>query len=129
MSRLVEDICPYCYACANCHRYLANRSCGGCNDGAKKEGKHGGSNGISLGKEDGEGNNNDDLSTNGSNDGKDITNLGRGLESVDLNPPELALTKEDKKKELTLLEAAAHIKMARAQRELSQVWPQSQHGI
>jgi hypothetical protein len=79
-----------------------NCSYGGRNDGGNKEGKY----------------DNDDLSTNGSNDGKDITNLGHRLESVDLNPPELASTKEDKERELMLLEAAAHIKMARAQRAL-----------
>ena len=92
------------HAFTNRHRYLANCSYGGCNDGGNKEGEH----------------NNDDLSTIGSNDSKDITNLGCGLESMDLNPPESASTREDKEMELMLLEAAAHIKMARAQRALYQ---------
>jgi hypothetical protein len=117
---MVEDICPYCCAFANCHRYLANHSYGGRIDGGNKEGKQGSGNGIGLGKEDGEGNNNDNLSTNSSNDSEDISNLGSGLESVDLNPLELASTKEDKERELMLLEAAAHIKGARVQKALYQ---------
>ncbi len=116
----MEDICPYYYAFANRHRYLANCSNGVHNDGTKKEGKQGSGNSIGIGKEDGEGNNNDNHSTDGSNDGKDSTNLGRGLESVDINPPESVLTKEDKERELMLFETAAHIKMARAQRALYQ---------
>jgi hypothetical protein len=104
VSRPVEDICPYCYAFANRHRYLANRSYGGRNDGGNKEGEY----------------NNNDLSTDSSDEGEDITNLGHQLESVDLNPPELASTKEDEERELMLLEAAVHIKVARAQRALYQ---------
>ncbi len=116
----MEDICPYCYAFANCHRYLANCSYGGCNDGTNKEGKQGGGNGIGLGKKDGEDNNNNNHSTDGSNHGEDITNLGRGLESIDITPPEPASTKGDKERELMLLEAAALIKMARVQRAIYQ---------
>jgi hypothetical protein len=41
--------------------------------------------------------------------------------NVDLNPQEVASTEEDEERELILLEAAAHIKMARAQRALYQV--------
>ncbi len=39
---------------------------------------------------------------------------------MDLNPLELASTKEDKERELMLLETAAHVKKARAQRALYQ---------
>jgi hypothetical protein len=60
VSRQVEDICLYCYAFANCHRYLANCSYGGRNDGGNKESEQGGGNGIGLGKEEGEGNDNND---------------------------------------------------------------------
>jgi hypothetical protein len=103
VSPPVEDIFQYCYAFANRHRYLANCSYRGRNDGGDNIGQH----------------NNEDLSTDGSDDGEDITNLGRGLERVDLNPPESVSTKEGKERELRmLLEAAAHIKMARAQRAL-----------
>jgi hypothetical protein len=44
----------------------------------------------------------------------------RGMMNVDLNPLESALTKEEEERELMLLEAAAHIKMARVQRALYQ---------
>ena len=32
-SKPIEDICAYCYAFANCHKYLANRTMGRGDDG------------------------------------------------------------------------------------------------
>jgi hypothetical protein len=101
VSRPVEDICPYCYAFANCHRYLANCSYGGRNEGGNKGGEH----------------NNDDLRTKAEMTARTSPH---GLESVDFNPPELESTREDEERELMLLEAAMQIKMARAQRSLYQ---------
>jgi hypothetical protein len=42
------------------------------------------------------------------------------MRNVDLNHPEVASTKADKERELMLLQAAAHINIARAQRALYQ---------
>jgi hypothetical protein len=51
----------------------------------------------------------------------DVSHLGiRPVRNVDLNPPEVASAKADKERELMLLQAAAHIKIARAQRALYQ---------
>jgi hypothetical protein len=82
VSRPVKDICPYCYAFANHHRYLANCSCrrgiDGGNDGSNNKGEQGDGIGIGLGKEDKGNGKEDDLSTNsndGSNNGNNVTNL------------------------------------------------------
>ena len=119
VSRLVEDICPYCYVIANCHRYLVN--CGGrCgndggNDGYNNKGKQGDSNGKQE---------QDSLNTNDNDcdNSNKVTNFSsREMTAwVDLNPPEAVSTEVDKERELILLEAAEHIKMARAQRALYQ---------
>jgi hypothetical protein len=119
VSRPVEDICPYCYVFANRHRYLVNQGCGRGNDGDNNsndnKGKQGNDN---IGQELGNLNNND----NNCNNGNNIAYLSsRGMTAnIDLNPPEAASTEEDEERELMLLEAATHIKMARAQRALYQ---------
>jgi hypothetical protein len=109
----IKDICPYCYACANRNRHLVQRG-GGCGNDGDNKGK-GNSNGLGQGKgkmyignADGNGN-------------KEVANIAiRRITRVDLNPPKLASTNEEEERELMLLEAAAHIKMARAQRALYQ---------
>jgi hypothetical protein len=111
--RQVEDICLYCYFFANRHRYEGKHS-GNHGDDSVNKGD-GDNNGLGLGK--GKGNEGD---ANGNGD-KDIANLAsRRMTIVDLNPLESALTKEEEERELMLLEAVVHIKMARAQRALYQ---------
>jgi hypothetical protein len=119
VSWLVKDICPYCYVFANCHRYLVN--CG------RRRGNDGGNDGYNNEGEQGNGNSKqeqDDLNTDDKDcdNGNKATNLSsHGMTvSVDLNPPEMASTEEDKEREPMILEAAEHIKMARAQRALYQ---------
>jgi hypothetical protein len=34
VSKPIEDICAYCYAFANCHKYLANHAMGHGDDGS-----------------------------------------------------------------------------------------------
>jgi hypothetical protein len=66
----VKDICPYCYAFANGHRYLANCSGGSGNDGNNKGGGNG--NGLGLGKGKGNKGNKGNADCNGN---KDAANL------------------------------------------------------
>ncbi len=88
-----------------------NQGCGrgydGNNDGDNNKGKQDGNN---VEQESSNLNNND----NNCNNGDNIANLSsRGMTaSIDLNPLEAALTEVDKERELMLVEAAAHIKMA-----------------
>ncbi len=74
-------------------------------------------NGNSLGQGDGkmyEG----DADGNGN---EDVANIAtRLIMRVDLNPPELVSTNKEEERELMLIEAVAHIKMARVQRVLYQ---------
>jgi hypothetical protein len=98
-------------AFANRHRYLANHTMGCNNDDDDYNGND---------------NCNGECSNDGhSNDGKNndgsykVSNVGvRPMRNVNLNCLEVASTKADKERELILLQAAAHIKMARAQRAL-----------
>ncbi len=124
VSQPVEDICKDCYAFANRDRYLANCTMG-CND---DEGK-GDGNGNGDGNDDDDGRNgkgkgsNDGRSNDGSSDdgSKDFSDVVvRSIRNIDLNCLDAASTKVDKERELMLLQAAAHIKMARAQRALYQ---------
>ncbi len=128
----MEDICKDCYAFANHHRYLANCTMGCNDDDGKGDGNgNGNGNGNCDGNNDDDNNggngkgecSNDGRSNDGSNnDGhKDFSNVGvRPIRNIDLNCLDKASTKADKETELMLLQAAAHIKMARAQRPLYQ---------
>ncbi len=125
MSRLVEDICKDCYAFANRHRYLANHTMG-CNDDDGEGNGNGnfkgdGDNndgGKGNGKHSNDGHSNDGINDDGSND---FSYVGvRPIRNIDLNRLDAASTKADEERELMLLQALAHIKMARAQRALYQ---------
>ncbi len=123
VSRPVEDICKDCYTFANRHRYLTNHTMG-CDDDDGNGNVDGNGNGNGNGNNNGDGKcssdgcSNDGETNNGS---KDVSDDGvRPLMNVDLNRPEVVSTKADKERELMLLQAAAHIKMARAQRALYQ---------
>jgi hypothetical protein len=110
VSKPVEDICPYCYAFANRHKYLANRAIGldGDDDG----------DGVSVV---------DDVINGDKSDGDDGDDNNTGpptaaapSHSDNVITPESAVNPDDEERELMLLEAAVHIKMARAQRALYQ---------
>ncbi len=113
----MEDICKDCHAFASRHRYLANHTMGWDDDDGNGNGdSDGNGNGKVKRSNDGRSNyddNNDD-SNNFSDDGV------RPIRSVDLNRPDAASTKADEERELMLLQAAAHMKMARALRALYQ---------
>jgi hypothetical protein len=119
----VEDICKDCYTFANRHRYLANHTMGRNNDDGDSNinGKGNGDskdNNNGNGKPSSDGHSNDGKNNIGS---KNVSDVGvRPLTNIDLNRPEAASTKADKVREVMLLQAAAHIKMARAQRALYQ---------
>jgi hypothetical protein len=89
-------LCVYCYAFANRHKYLVNRAMGRGND------------------DDGSDDNEED-DDNGEEEGTADSSLGV---DVNLNALEASWRKSDDERELMLLEAAIHIKMARAQRAL-----------
>ncbi len=96
----------YCYAFANRHKYLANCAIGRGDDG----------------NDDDEGDDNvenqQSVDATDADDGKEGTaDSSLGID-VDLNTPEASWRKSDKERELMLLEAAWHIKMARLQRVL-----------
>jgi hypothetical protein len=113
VSRPVEDICKDCYAFANCHRYLANHTMGRNDDDGDGNGDDNNNGKCSNYGCSNDGNNNDSSNN--------VSNVEvRPMRSVDLNHPEAASTKADKERELMLLQVAAHIKMARAQRALYQ---------
>jgi hypothetical protein len=113
VSRPVEDICKDCYAFANRHRYLANHTMG-CNDDDDNGNTNDSSNvECSSDSRSNEGSNNDSR-----NDFFDVGVCTMG--NADLHCPEAASTKADEERELMLLQAAVHIKMARAQRALYQ---------
>jgi hypothetical protein len=117
----VEDICKDCYAFANRHRYLANQTMG-CNndDGDGNSDGDGDSNGNGNGN--GERSNdrrsNDGTNNDGSNNFSDVG--VHSIRNVYLNHLDMASTKADKERELMQLHAAAHIKMAMAERVLYQ---------
>ena len=99
VSRPAEDICKDCYVFANRHRHLAHHTITRQHDG-------------------------DDVrSDSGSSDDNDadVADLGVCLTTnVDLNFAEAASNGADEERELILLQAAEHVKMARAQRALYQ---------
>ena len=108
VSKRVKDICAYCYAFANRHKYLANHAIGRGDDGV----------------DDDEGNvnveNQQSVDATDADDGKEATADSSLGVDVDLNTPEASWRKSDKERELMLLEAAWHIKIARLQRALYQ---------
>ena len=114
VSKPVEDICPYCYAFANRHRYLANRALGRDNDDDNDD---------AVVDEDNLSADNDDFLSNSDNSDDDDTNTGLPSSSHGdaVVNPEAAARPDDEERELMLLEAAVHIKMARAQRALYQL--------
>ena len=93
----------YCYAFANCHKYLANCAMGRGDDGSDDDEEY-----------------NDNVEKQQS---VDATNSDNGEEGtadssllgidVNLNASEALWRKSDEERELMLLEAAMHIKMAR----------------
>ncbi len=119
----MEDICQeYYYAFAYRHRYLLNRALQCDSDGAE------GSDNAKAGADDEEGNSIviglsiDIDGDDGDEEGTEGT-LAQSphRDGVRLNTPEAAWRQNDKERELMLLEAAKHIKMARVQRALYQV--------
>ena len=108
VSRPAEDICAYCYAFANRHRYLASHSL------------------ATRVPEDGEDADKSDVddkdegATSGGEDETEMTTDSRSGHSSAVLTPEAARNKIDEEREMMLLEAANHIKMARAQRALYQ---------
>jgi len=97
VSRPSEDICKDCYVFANRHRHLAHHS--------STTRRHDGDDVVRS----------DCSSGSSDDDDDDVPNLGVG---VDLNVAEAASNGTDEERELMLLEAAEHVKMARAQRAL-----------
>jgi hypothetical protein len=79
---------------------------------------NGGSNDSSNGERSSDGHSNEGSNNDGSNNFSDggVCTMG----NTDLHCPEAASTKADKERELMLLQAVVHIKMARAQRALYQ---------
>ncbi len=123
LSRPVEDICKDCCTFATRHRYLANHTMG-CNDDDGNGNINGNGNGNVNDNNNGKGEHGSDGCSNdgkNNNGSKDVSDVGvRPLMNVDLNCPEAVSTKADEERELMLLQAAAHLKMARAQRALYQ---------
>ncbi len=113
VSLPVKDICKDCYAFANRHRYLANHTMGRNNDDGNGNG-----NNSSNGERSSDGRSNEDSKDDGSNNFSDVG--VRTIGNADLHCLEAASTKADKVRELMLLQAVVHIKMARAQRALYQ---------
>ena len=117
-SKPAEDICQYCYAFANRHKYLANRSLRQGGDGDDGDDTNDGD----LPTDDG--NEEEGAEEEATNDGEEATNDGERcatpIRGVNLNTPEASCTEVEEERELMLLEAAEHIKMARAQRALYQ---------
>jgi hypothetical protein len=106
VSKPIEDICAYCYAFANRHKYLANRAIGRGDDGGDDD--EGDDDNVE---------NQQSVDATDVDDGKEGTvDSSLGVD-VDLNAPEASWRKSDEERDLMLLEAAIHIKMARAQRE------------
>jgi hypothetical protein len=108
VSKPIKDICAYCYAFVNRHKYLANRAMGRGDDG---------------GDDNEEGNDNiekqQSVDATDADNGKEEGTADSSLKvDVNLNAPEASWRKSDEERELMLLETAWHIKMARAQRAL-----------
>jgi hypothetical protein len=99
VSRPAEDICKDCYVFANRHRHLAHHT--------TSTRRHHDGDDVS------------DSDDDDSSDNDDADVAGRTM-NVDLNSAEAASNGADEERELMLLQAAKHIKMARAQRALYQ---------
>jgi hypothetical protein len=103
VSRPAEDICKDCYVFANRHRHLAHHTT------------------SSTRRHDGDDDVRSDSSSSDDDDDADVADLGVGRTmNVDLNLAEAASNGADEERELMLLQAAEHVKMARAQRALYQ---------
>jgi hypothetical protein len=113
VSRPVEDICKDCYAFANRHSYLVYHKIGRNDDDGNGNG-----NDNSNAERCTDGCSNEGGNYDGSNNFSDVG--VRPMGNADLNHPEAASTKAEDEREPMLLQAAAHIKMARAQRALYQ---------
>ena len=100
VSRPAEDICKDCYVFANRHRHLAHHT-------------------TTSRRHDGDDVLRSDSDSAGSSDDDDDADVGRTI-NVDLNSAEAASNGADEERELMLLQAAEHVKMARAQRALYQ---------
>ncbi len=97
----VEDICNLCYTFAHCHKFFADHTT----------------------RRSGHGNDNDeqDEADNdvGDNNSPDVVEeIARLMEGINLNKSDCASDKVAEQREQMMLEAADHIKMARAQRKL-----------
>jgi hypothetical protein len=93
VNRPAEDICKDCCVFANRHRHLAHHH-------------------TTTRRHDGDDVRSDSDSA-GSSDDDDDADVGRMI-NVDLNSAEAASNGADKERELILLQAAEHVKMARA---------------
>ena len=102
VSRPAEDICKDCYVFANRHRHLAHHT--------TTSRRHDGDDVLRS---------DSDSDSAGSSDDDDDADVGRTI-NVDLNSAEAASNGADEERELMLLQAAEHVKMARAQRALYQ---------
>jgi hypothetical protein len=134
VSITVEDICQYCYAFFNCHRYLSNRAIRRNNKDGDEDNEEGGDIEAPLtGDEANQQGNSDDIAVcdlviegkngdNGDEQGTEgtLTAPSPSRGAVNLNTPEAAWRENDEERELMLVEAAEHIKMVRAQRALYQ---------
>ena len=134
VSKAMEDICQYCYAFSNRHRYLSNRAIR--HDNGTGDEDNGEDDDIDVSptgddEANEQGNSNDivvcSLIIEGENgDGNEqgtegtLTAPSPSRGAVNLNTPEAAWRENDEERELMLVEAAEHIKMARAQRALYQ---------
>jgi len=112
VSRPAEDICAYCYAFANRHRYLASHSL------ATRTPENGDADKSDVDEDEG-------VSSGGEEETAMTTDRSEGVStttsrSSNVLTPEAARNKIDEEREMMLLEAANHIKMARAQRALYQ---------
>ena len=106
VSRPVEDICQYCYAFCNRHRYLANHSLFGvCSDGNEDEEE------LLINLEFDK--------TNAVDDGGAVNDVTGVSESAE-DQPDFSANSVAEDCEQLLLESAEHIKMARVQRALYQ---------
>jgi len=111
VSKPIEDICAYCYAFANHHKYLANHAMG---------------RGDDCGDDDEEVDDNvekqQSVDATDADNGEEEGTADSSLDVVDvnLNAPEASWRKSEEERELMLLEAAWHIKMARVKRALYQ---------
>jgi hypothetical protein len=105
VSRPAEDICKDCYVFANRHRHLAHHT--------TTSRRHDSDDVLRSDSGDSSADSGD------SSDDDNDADVGRTI-NVDLNSAEAASNGADEERELMLLQAAEHVKMARAQRALYQ---------